>query len=262
MNKRKILMWFKENWIWITFIIWVIISGFFIFTVNSKDSSVISKVILGIIFVLVTIILFGIGPVYYIGSKHRELEDMRKRIQELEVQYKKYVDIVNVKVKEILNKYNIDLEDVYIDKSFAYLISFSNKLEWVKNYRITGEPDSFIIASCLMYGIIGTDVIELKKHDEKTDSDFKKRINIELAMNCALEIISEPITYYEGNGVWVGAKHPKVIISIPKGLIKEEDLFHRIKKTIYTDDELDNRTSIMQFSNLLHLIYLNCLNSQ
>ena len=262
MNKRKFIELYKENWLWITIVIWVLLVVFgAVVVIHPKESPAWLWLCFTIVFILVTAFLVIIGPIIRILIHKKELKDLENRIQHLKMKYIDYVDLVDIKVKEVLNKYNIDSNEVYIDKSFAYLISFSNKLEWTKNYRITGEPDSFIIASCLMYAIISTHVIEFEKYDE-TDSDLKKTINIELAMNCALEIISEPITYYEGNGVWVGAKHPKVIISIPKGLIKEEDLFNRIKNTIYTDDEVDNRTSIMQFSNLLHLIYLNSLNSQ
>ena len=71
-------------------------------------------------------------------------------------------------------------------------------------------------------------------------------------------IISEPTTYYEDNkGLWVEEKHPKVNM-VPKGIIKNSELYERIRSTIYHDEMNDNRTSIMQFSNLLHLVYLNC----
>lgn len=83
-------------------------------------------------------------------------------------------------------------------------------------------------------------------------------INLNIAINCAFKIISEPSTYYEDdNGKWVEEKYPKVDIVVPDGLIKDSRLYNRIINTIYRDYENNKRTSIMQFSNLLHLIYLN-----
>ena len=84
-------------------------------------------------------------------------------------------------------------------------------------------------------------------------------LNLEIAISCALEIISEPKTYYiDSNGDWIEEKHPKVDIVVPNGLIRDSKLYDRIKNAIYNDYYADQKTSIMQFSNLLHLIYLNC----
>ena len=95
-----------------------------------------------------------------------------------------------------------------------------------------------------------------------TNLQTKKKlvyVNIEIAINCALEIISEPKTYYKDtNGNWVEEKHPKVDIVVPNGLIRDYKLYNRIRNAVYKDRYAHQTTSIMQFSNLLHLIYLNC----
>ena len=77
-------------------------------------------------------------------------------------------------------------------------------------------------------------------------------------MRCAFKIIEEPITYYkDSNEIFVEQKHPKVNNLAVKGIIKDSELCDRIIKTVYNDEYLEKRTSVMQFSNLLHLIYLN-----
>ena len=163
-------------------------------------------------------------------------------------------------MQETLNKFEKELLSAFeINTSLEYLISFDDYKEWICRNRIIGKPDSFIIASCLMYSLIDHPIITTKGTEEITElEDIKFTIILDIAMNCALQIISEPSTYYQDNFFWVEEKHPKVNIVVPKGLIKNSDLYQRIIGTIYRDDLGDKRTSIMQFSNLLHLIYLNC----
>ena len=48
-----------------------------------------------------------------------------------------------------------------------YLISFDNYMDWVSKNRISGKPDSFIIASCLMYSLIDHPIITIKKTEVK-----------------------------------------------------------------------------------------------
>ena len=87
-------------------------------------------------------------------------------------------------------------------------------------------------------------------------------INCQLAFNIALEIISEPNTFDkdETNGEYIIPKHhPKKNIVVPEGLIQDNPLYNRILRNIVKDyiENSDSRP-IMQFANLLHLIYLNC----
>ena len=110
-----------------------------------------------------------------------------------------------------------------------------------------------------MYSLISHSVIKVNKTGEhKYEESLILSINMNVAMKCVFEIISEPITYYEDNGIWVEEKHPKVNINVPIGIIKNNELYQRIFHAIYWDEVSGNRTSIMQFSNLLHLIYLSC----
>ena len=186
-------------------------------------------------------------------------ENKNKRLQELKTQDKYYIDLVDRHVKETLNKFKNESLNVDIDTSLAYLISFSDKVNWICKTRINGKPDSFIIASCLMYSLISHPVITVNKSEDSEYLEIIRfSINMDVVMSCVFEIISEPSTYFEDNGIWVEEKHPKVNISVPNGLIKNSELYQRILNAIYRDELSDNRTSIMQFSNLPHLIYLNC----
>lgn len=158
-----------------------------------------------------------------------------------------------------MNKFKNKSLNVNIDSSHEYIISFSNNANWICNTRIIGKPDSIIISICLMYSLINNPVIKINVSD---DNNFLKsvefNINLDIAMSCVFKIISEPSTYFLDNGVWVEEKHTKVNIAVPNRIIKNSELHKRIINTIYRNELSDSRTSIMQFSNLLHLIYLNC----
>lgn len=264
MKKRKLKQFFKENWGWFAFVIWLLLVSGTISTVMatilySLDISIWINLSLVAICVLYTIAGLVLISKSADKDEKRRAEAKNKRLQELKVQDKYYIDLVDRHVKETLSKFKDTSLSVDIDTSLEYLISFSNKVNWICNTRIIGKPDSFIIASCLMYSLISHPVITVNKSD---DSEYLQSIrfsiNMDVVMSCVFEIISEPSTYFEDNGIWVEEKHPKVNISVPNGLIKNSELYQRILNSIYRDELSDSRTSIMQFSNLLHLIYLNC----
>lgn len=82
--------------------------------------------------------------------------------------------------------------------------------------------------------------------------------NCELALVVALELISEPITFEKSStGEFVEKKHPKKQIVIPNGIIKDYSLYENIAYSLYMNTN-DYYNSIIHFSNLLQLIYLNC----
>ena len=259
MKKGNLKQFFKENWGWFAFVIWLfLISG----TIGYlfEGHSIGTKITLIAVSVIYTVAGFAMMAKAGAKWEKQEAESKQKRLLELEERYKYYIDLVNVQVQETLNKFEKELLSTFeINTSLEYLISFDDYKEWICRNRIIGKPDSFIIASCLMYSLIDHPIITTKGTEEITElEDIKFTIILDIAMNCALQIISEPSTYYQDNFFWVEEKHPKVNIVVPKGLIKNSDLYQRIIGTIYRDDLGDKRTSIMQFSNLLHLIYLNC----
>lgn len=257
MKKRKLKKFFKENAGGFAFAIWL-----FLVSITISFLPADFPVQLKLIFVAISVLYTAVGIVLISKSadkmEKQRIENKNNRLQELKTQYKYYIDLVDRNVNETLKKFK-DESLVDIDTSLEYLISFSHKVNWICNTRIDGKPDSFIIASCLMYSLISHPVITINKSD---DSEYLQSIrfsiNMDVVMNCVFEIISEPSTYFKDNGIWVEEKHPKVNISVPNGLIKNSELYQRILNAIYQDELSDNRTSIMQFSNLLHLIYLNC----
>ena len=255
MDKRKLKQFFKENCGWITVVLWFLLaSTMFAFSTGCFPVQL-NFTIFCILFTVIGVPLIVLTLISVDISDKKWMEKYDKRLQELKTQNKYYIDLVDRHVKETLNKFKDEFL-VDVDTSFEYIICFSNKVNWICNNRIVGKPDSFIIASCLMYSLISHPVVTVNKSDNSEHLKFN--INMDIAMNCVFEIISEPSTYFEDNGIWIEEKHPKVNISVPNGLIKNSELYQRILNSIYWDQLSGNRTSIMQFSNLLHLIYLNC----
>ncbi len=174
--------------------------------------------------------------------------------------YKYYIELVDDQVQETLKKYSKDeIESFDIDTSLEYLVFFDYCKKYICGRRNIKELDSFILASCLVYGIIYNPIIISKENQKVTKAkDSKFYINVDIAMHCAFKIISEPtIYYYDADFSLTPKKHPKVDIVVPKGLIDDNDFCKRIVDTIYSDLKND-KISIMQFSNLLYLLYLNC----
>lgn len=260
MKKRDFRQFLKENLGWLALVFWLfLISATITFII--EDSSIWIKISLITVSVIYTVAGIKMMCKSFDKEEKQKAEAKEKKLRKLEKQYKYYIDLVNHQVQKTLNQFkDKSLYAFCIDTSLEYLISFENNKDWICKTRIVGKPDIFIIASCLMYSIIDHPIITTKGTEDIAKlEDIKFSINLDIAMNCALQIISEPITYYEDSmGFWVEEKHSKVNIVVPNGLIKNSELYQRIINTIYHDDLADNRTSIMQFSNLLHLIYLNC----
>lgn len=256
MGKRECI---KALIIAIGIVIWI-----FLLSVTTvvvlDDFSVVVKLIFSVIIVLYTVLGWILFSRNIDKLEKQVLEANEKELQELLIKYKYYVELVDKHVRLTLDKLKDETLNIEVDNSFKYLISFANNIDFMLKYRIAGKPDSFIIASCLMYSLIDHPVIKVV--DDSLNYVSLKPIrfsfNMDAVMGCIFEIISEPSTYFEENGIWLEQKHPKVNINVPKGIIKDDDLYKRILNNIYTDEVAGNRASIMQFSNLLHLIYLNC----
>lgn len=257
-NLKHFLNFFKEFWGFLAFGVWALILGLILVPKSIVTIPISMK--LGLITILV---LYTIAVLKYADKsadkyfKQKE-EAKNKRLQELKVQDKYYIDLVNKHVNEELNKFKDKSQNFNIDTSLEYLIYFSDEVDWISRNKSVEKPDSFILASCLMYSLLSRPVVTITSKDSEYVKSHILAINLYIAMNCVFEIISEPITYSKKNGVWVEEKHPKVNIGIQNGIIKNSDLYLKIFSTVYHDEFSKKRTSIMQFSNLLHLIYLNC----
>lgn len=224
----------------------------------------------GIILIILTLTI-TIVTMYFLvkqsnieSAKEEKLE--KQRIQKLEIKYANYVKIVEEAIQNMIIKVEKDVPVTILKEPFGhhYLISFEEYLNWICKNRITGKPDTFTIASCLMYSLIRKNMIvtsDIKNYNNKIEK-LLLTINCQLAFNIALEIISEPITFDkdETNGDYIIPKHhPKKNIVVPEGLIQDSPLYNRIIRNI-VKDYIANSDScpIMQFANLLQLIYLKC----
>ena len=222
-----------------------------LFLVSVQFESIISVLLFGIILLEIFV---GTG---YIGKKDEkykgELES--NRLYNLKIQYSKYSFLVNDMVREYLEKMDDKKKEKYgiaIETNYNYLTLFEEKLNWVKT-NVMSNPDSFVIATCLMYSLIESHRLEFQKegfHSEAMTS------NIEIALNCALKIISEPITYYQDDKEnWISEKHSKVEIRVPEGIRKDCIIYDSIVNTLMQACIHDIQPNIMQFANVLHLIY-------
>ena len=247
---RKIKQFFKETWGIYAFLVWLMaLSSTLLYITEDKLLAIKVCLVVGVIIYTVIGYIAIEKFLEKADKKHQEMQD--RMVKKLKEENKYYVDLVNKQTEKTINELK-DNTFINKDTSCENLISFNYNKDWVCSNRITGKPDSFTIASCLLYSIISKPLI----HHTNTRDNFN--INLHIAMNCAFEIISEPITYFQDKGTWVEEKHPKVDIAIPDGIIKNSDLQSQIESAMYWDECANARTSIMQFANLLHLIYLNC----
>ena len=190
-------------------------------------------------------------------KKKRIAKSKMRRLQKLE---KKYSDLVLGEVQKTLDGLGNQLIESFglsVSKNHDYIKVLASKLGRICNKKTGEKPDSFIVAACLMYSLIELPMVTTNLENVEINN-LVLCINIDIALNCALQLISQPITYYECDGKWREEKHSKVEIVVPRGLIKNKSLYERIVKSIYKDYKLKKSSSILQFSNLLHLIYLNC----
>ena len=260
--KEKVIKFFSIIPILLTIVATVVVVGIDEFVLkyikcDERIKLLIIVIVIVIVMIAMVLIIFKIVNIIDKKTKLEKKVEENLRLKELKEKYSEYVAIVNETVKKPF-KENISESDLKscwlsLDIDYYYLFYFEKYLEWISKNRIKGKPDSFIIASCLMYSIIKSPILK----SEITSQEIEEYINYTIAFESALKVISEPTTYYEDdNSNWIPVKHPKVEISIPNGIIKGSTLYDRIFHTIIIDAECDYY--VMQLSNLFHLIYLNC----
>lgn len=195
----------------------------------------------------------------------REYREEKVRIRKLELEYDGFVKIVDEAIEKVLPNAQKEIP-IHIEKEdigHRYLIVFEKYCDWVCKNRVSGNADSFIIASCLMYSLIRRAMIVT--NDEKNyNEDVRMKlinINCKLAFDVALQIISKPTTYDmdENREYRVIKIHPKKEIIVPEGLIEGDSLYDKIVRNLTKEDGVsDDVHLIMQFAYMLQLIYLNC----
>lgn len=195
----------------------------------------------------------------YQTSQEKEDKEKNQRIRELEKKYFNYVLLVNIKAKTFLKQLQEKYPNAKISQEpigHHYLIMFDNYI----SSKIE-KSNTFTIAACLMYYLSQNKMI-VCCNPKEYNKDIELSLNVancQLAFEVALQLISEPITVEKDSltGKLVEKKHPKKNIIVPNGIIEESSLYGRIVYSLYNHND-DYNISIMNFSNLLELIYLKC----
>lgn len=177
--------------------------------------------------------------------------------------YIRYKVLVDETVEEILTdvRSRTDFE-VFDLGSTDYLKAFSENLEYVKQKSlISGEPDSFIVASCLADALLQKKLLTFDLNDDIPAEVLL--INYRIALAVALKACAEPTTYRlnEETQCWISKIHPKVNMNIPYGIIPSDSLYDRIIKSWAVQAyNWEKPFHIVTFAHHLHTIYL--LNSK
>lgn len=196
------------------------------------------------------------------GQSYEEEKEqkMKLRFFMLKERYEKYIliveEVVNKKFSSIdpnfVSKYNFELRK----DDYSYIEKFEENLEWIKEHFVTGELDSFTIASCLMSALIERKQIKFSLEEDMPTDLFS--INYMIAFEVALKVISEPFVYEEDkqNCESIKKELEKRKIHISEGVIPSSPLSIRILNGTVINNIYGKNFDIIQFSNLLHLIYI------
>ena len=166
-----------------------------------------------------------------------------------------YEDLLNL-VEKKANEYEKEITEE-TGKEFE-IFSFIPNQKWILNYygyarEFSNEKiDTFTKAAILVKSIISK---KSSYPDNEIDSqilDFLLKTKLEIAFRVAFELISSPKVYKKtSEEEWKEVECEKVEIVIPTGVNPKVSLHDNIM-----NDAINNEISIIQLSNLFHLIYL------
>ena len=189
------------------------------------------------IFLLVLMIATMIAELYKVKKEKRKFQSMTE--EDYEKQWNQYVDLVNETIEEEnydRNKLNVG----WIQRFNNIIYAFAGD-----EYLLRRKFNDFDIASSLIYSLTW---------DNNTDE------NILFAFYCAKKIISEPKEYIRNLGFGYNLEleeesvFQKVNICIPDETITAEALISIIRTYLMQKTE----TGIVQLSDFLYILYLNC----
>lgn len=132
MKKRNFKQLFKVILEGFAYAIWLLLISISIVYVVDGHSAWL-KATLIVISVAYTGALIAMVSKSVDKNEKQKAEDKNKKLQELKIQDKYYIDLVDSQVEKTLNKLKNELLNVEVDKSLDYLISFSNKVNWICN---------------------------------------------------------------------------------------------------------------------------------
>ena len=227
---------------------------FFVSVTNEKTNSLLLAIISWLLTVVFFTCFIGETRILYTNKA------MLKKEKELRGDYIDYVTLVEKETDKILkcvNDYDYIRLKLFVSNSSNYIDTFHENLKWLKENKNIVNSDKFIIASCLLDSIIRNFVIFSENQNRSNKIyELMLSININLAMSCALELISVPFTYTMEK-VLMNKNHEEFHVNIPSGIIDGSDIYQNITNTLFDDYLNDESMSIMQFANILRLIYLN-----
>ena len=170
--------------------------------------------------------------------------------------YGRYEIMVNETVEEVLTdvRSRTDFKILNLG-SISYLEIFRENLEYVQSKPlIRGEPDSFIIASCLANALLQKKLLTFDLTDD-TPAEVLL-INYRIALAVALKACAEPTIYSldEKTQNWVPTCHPKVNMVIPYGINPSTSLYDSIIKAWATQEYYYNMK--LQMRSLIRMLQL------
>lgn len=139
---------------------------------------------------------------------------------------------------------------------------YQEAIRKIKGYEISGEPDTFIEASCMCEALIRFKCVSFDMVGLAKDADVRLyhevgMINYRIALDVALAMIEKASVYEEQDGKWVEIpKHMDKKMTVPTGIIPNAPLRERIIRGLVCRDLGVKDFSTFEFSNTLHLIYL------
>lgn len=199
-----------------------------------------------------------------VNQQKRE-EKKKQQLLELNKKYSSYIKIVDDISKELFGKIDTNSNrlnyEVKLEDDLNYLNRFEKYLEDVSINFILGPPDSFIIASCLMFALIDSKRVSFKVNEETPDQILK--VNYNIAIGVALNLISAPLVYKQDEkGNFTPSQLSFVEITFPNFNVKFEPLPVRFINTLMLNDIYGNKNDPLLFSLLLQMVYFDCLNKQ
>lgn len=200
---------------------------------------------------LIIIVDIGICNSYVEKKKKEHSEDLKS----LEKEYSNYISLVNKNIDDISKKIatRTKIELKILDENY-YLFNLAKNLEMMKGYKASDKLNTFIEASCFMFAFVNSRKMIVKDKSKNIRvSAIEDGLNIYVALNTVLEIISEPTLYLKGESKTFNKIEN---MSVPSLTQDGDTLYTDIATSFLLSYNKADYSSIMHFANLLHLLYL------
>lgn len=234
---------------------------------------------------LITIGIWGISIGGYIYFKYRQWKlkqnenlkpERNLKLEKLKEKYQDILNLVNKCTEDIFRSYSLRDTDycAYSLNDVAnYLFYYDSYLSSFKSDSSQEEIDIFTKAACLFYSILYNHVFNVTQpvsglNDSIRISipsgNFELTLNIELAFNCALELIGIDTSSLEKNissKIWFNGEKDEELFNFCMeygGIVVQKNPRYKILDMFYQNYLNKKDTDIMALSIILNLIYLHC----